>query len=552
MLKAGQLVAGRYLLESEIGEGAMGAVFRAQDQTLKRQVAIKFLFLKSARDPQAIVDQFLREARIAASVQHRNVIHTVDFGTMDETQPFMVMELLNGESLADRMGREPALSQEQLVHLVSLTLRGLAAVHDAGIVHRDLKPQNVFLQRDADAVYPKILDFGISRSVQQRGGDRRSAIATQEGLIVGTPDYMSPEQARGDADIDLRSDLYSMGVILYEGLSGCLPFDAPTVGELIVQLVTKEPPSLREIAPHVPAPLADLVAQAMAKNREQRFADARALRRALLAAAERSLPQTRRVAGSLPPVLPPASLKPKHAPAAAGDGPATWGDFEGLNASQLLDRSRPPATPAAAPAGPQQQRMVAHVASGNPGEPPPLLELEPASHGTAPALRGGASVESRPKGKARKAKPQQLSAEQALDPLYAGSDQLAPDIDYDRVNAATAFSSRKAQASANQDQQRKGQSRARVQVARPKVRYRRSWGHWVLPLMAAALVGYLVLKPALRAAPSGEAAGPSAAGLGSAAARVISDRALGELRAQAKARRASPGSAPPHMRDVVF
>ncbi|HMI93572.1 MAG TPA: serine/threonine-protein kinase, partial [Polyangiales bacterium] len=167
MLSAGQVIAGRYLLESAIGEGAMGAVFRAQDQTLNRPVAIKFLFVKAARDPQLMVDQFLREARIAASVQHRNVIHTVDFGTVDQFQPFMVMELLHGESLADRMARDPALSQDQLVHLISLTLRGLAAVHDVGIVHRDLKPQNVFLQRDADAVYPKILDFGISRSVAQ-------------------------------------------------------------------------------------------------------------------------------------------------------------------------------------------------------------------------------------------------------------------------------------------------------------------------------------------------------------------------------------------------
>src|SRR5690242_13678537 len=130
----------------------MGSVWRAEDQTLKRQVAIKFLFVRAARDPQAMVDQFLREARIAASVQHRNVIHTVDFGTVDQYQPFMVMELLNGESLGDRMQREPALTSEQFVHLVSLTLRGLAAVHDAGIVHRDLKPQNIFLQRDADAV----------------------------------------------------------------------------------------------------------------------------------------------------------------------------------------------------------------------------------------------------------------------------------------------------------------------------------------------------------------------------------------------------------------
>src|SRR5262245_47533117 len=136
MLKPGQVVAGRYQLASPIGEGAMGAVWRAEDQTLRRQVAIKFLYVKAARDPQAMVDQFLREARIAASVQHRNVIQTVDFGTVGDFQPFMVMELLSGESFGDRLARQPRLSSEQVIHIVSLTLRGLSAVHDAGIVHR--------------------------------------------------------------------------------------------------------------------------------------------------------------------------------------------------------------------------------------------------------------------------------------------------------------------------------------------------------------------------------------------------------------------------------
>jgi serine/threonine-protein kinase len=139
-----RLIAGRYELESLIGEGGMASVWRARDLTLERAVAVKLLYARDERDKEALVRQFVREARIAASVQHRNVIHIVDFGTTDEQQPYMVMELLEGESLAQRLQSERRLRMEELVHVASLTLRGLEAVHEAGIVHRDLKPDNIY------------------------------------------------------------------------------------------------------------------------------------------------------------------------------------------------------------------------------------------------------------------------------------------------------------------------------------------------------------------------------------------------------------------------
>src|SRR5262245_44283738 len=151
MLAEGSVINGRYRLTERIGEGGMASVWKAHDETLNRAVAIKLLYLRVQGDPQAGIDQFLREARLAAAVQHRNVIHTVDFGTDAEGTPFIVMELLQGESLAARMAHPPAIPLEELAHLAEMTLRGLAAVHDAGIVHRDLTPQNIFLQRDADA-----------------------------------------------------------------------------------------------------------------------------------------------------------------------------------------------------------------------------------------------------------------------------------------------------------------------------------------------------------------------------------------------------------------
>jgi len=580
VLQAGQVIAGRYLLASPIGEGAMGAVWRAEDQTLKRQVAIKFLFVKAARDPQAMVDQFLREARIAASVQHRNVIQTVDFGTFDQFQPFMVMELLNGESLGDRFARQPALSREQTIHIVSLTLRGLAAVHDAGIVHRDLKPQNIFLQRDSDAVYPKILDFGISRSVESLG-QRPSAIATQEGMIVGTPDYMSPEQARGEGSIDKRSDIYSMGVILYEGLAGRLPFDAATVGDLIVQIVTKEPPRIRAVSPDVPQSLSDMVAQCMSKNREHRFSDARAMRRALLAAAEAALPPGRRPAVSVPPpeiavpeaglfasapaIVRPAPPVARAQQAAAPERGVTWGDFEGLNAPQILD-SKPPAHAAGAvAAGSNPQRIVARLAEQIPSLVPPDEIVAPPRPGEAATAERSASAAAH--GKARKPRKSPpgtpVASEDAFDPLYAGVDQAAPDIDYERVRGGPRKSQTQAQPQAPAPERARGRARSTPRQQRP--RHRPRFWPYVLPVVALVLAYYAWTKPPVGAERSSAhalargAAASHAIGGAESAGRAAVDRAgdaaepdLTPIRGASRGRRANPGRAPAHLRDVVF
>jgi|GEM_PF-1135834 len=324
-MEAGSTIDGRYCLVSLIGEGGMASVWRAEDQNLKRAVAIKLLYLEPQHDPRLAVEQFLREARIAAAVQHRNVIHTMDFGTTAESVPYMVMELLQGETLAERMEREPALRVDEWIKIAEMTLRGLAAVHDAGIVHRDLKPQNIFLQRDADAVYPKILDFGISRS----SGPQKlaSPIATQRGFVIGTPHYMSPEQACGDGEIDHRADLYSVGTILYEGLSGRLPFDAETTGDLLRKIISNEPVALKELCAHKVELIAECVSQAMSRNREERFSDARAFRTALTRAYELTFPSSVSVARSELPMA-PIEL-PKAAP--QNDVRAAWGDFEGLS-----------------------------------------------------------------------------------------------------------------------------------------------------------------------------------------------------------------------------
>jgi serine/threonine protein kinase len=284
----GGRIGDRYQLEELIGEGGMARVWRAKDLTLERRVAVKFLFLREGRQRATMLERFLREAQIAAAIRHPNVVGILDFGTTDEERPFMVMELLEGESLEERLVREPPLTLEELVSIASGALLGLAAVHKAGIVHRDLKPDNIFLVRGDDGLVPKLLDFGVSRDNDPTSG-RRSGPPTGDGFLVGTPEYMSPEQARGLKDVDWRTDIYSVGVVLYEALSGRLPYRADAVGDLIIDIVSGAAPRVCEVRPEVGEPLSEVIARAMAPDRAQRFQSAREMREALAAAADVSL-----------------------------------------------------------------------------------------------------------------------------------------------------------------------------------------------------------------------------------------------------------------------
>lgn len=278
----GDLVARRYELEAVIGEGGMARVWSAHDLTLARRVAVKFLFLREDRDRRTLLDRFLREARIAASVRHPNVVDILDFGTTEEGRPFMVMELLEGMSLADRFDNGPKLDALQLLDIVSKVLSGLAVVHDSGIVHRDIKPDNIFLVSDADGEYPKLLDFGISR-----GLDPKDTRVTNTGAVIGTPLYMSPEQARGMKDVDPRTDLWSVGMILWEGLTGFLPFESEHMGDVLIRIATEDAPSIGDYRDDLPAELVDLIGKVLQRDRDARFTSARAMRDAVLAAADR-------------------------------------------------------------------------------------------------------------------------------------------------------------------------------------------------------------------------------------------------------------------------
>ncbi|MBI2894837.1 MAG: serine/threonine protein kinase [Deltaproteobacteria bacterium] len=279
MVSAGTVLEGKYRLVEPIGQGGMGSVWRAEHVKLALGVAIKFIH---AIDEPVAVARFLREARIAAQVRHRHVVSMTDFGSTPDGAPYLVMELLDGENLSVRMAREPRMPVLPLFELVAGALSGLEAVHAAGIVHRDVKPANVFLVREVDGVVPKIVDFGTSRATAEARAASETITAT--GMLVGTPYYMSEEQARGWKDVDARTDLYSMGVILYEALTGRVPFDADTLHELMRQIVTAKPVPLSKHRPDLPAEVVAVVEKAMARDRKARYQTARELRHALLVA----------------------------------------------------------------------------------------------------------------------------------------------------------------------------------------------------------------------------------------------------------------------------
>ncbi|MBX3272537.1 MAG: serine/threonine protein kinase [Sandaracinaceae bacterium] len=283
MLSPGTIIGDKYRLEAPIGQGGMATVWRAVHTTLDRPVAVKFLEAVGTH-AQQLAARFLREAKLAAGIRHRHVVDIVDFGVTDSGQPFMVMELLEGKSLADRYELGPRVTDWDLIEIVAMTLGGLAAVHDAGILHRDIKPENLFLVEDADGTYPKLIDFGVSKGFQH--GDR----ITRTGAVVGTPEYMSPEQARGLKEIGPASDLWAMGIVLYEGLVGRTPFESENPGDVLIAIATAELPSLADARPDLPPALVEVVHRTLAKRPEDRFADARAMREALHAVMQSDLP----------------------------------------------------------------------------------------------------------------------------------------------------------------------------------------------------------------------------------------------------------------------
>ncbi|MCB9661641.1 MAG: serine/threonine protein kinase [Sandaracinaceae bacterium] len=382
--RSGERIRGKYQLDSRIAVGGMGEVYRATNTLVGREVAIKIL-LPSLAQSENVRARFLREAQMAHFVRHAHVVEILDIDEDERGFPFIVQELLEGEDLGayiDRSGGR--LSLEVTLAVMVPVAEALGAAHAKGLVHRDLKPENIFLSGNRDVLIPKILDFGISK-VTKAG----EVAGEAEGrLIVGSPTYMSPEQIRAPAEVDQRTDVWAVGVILYECLAGRRPFDAASVADLFVQICRDDPPPIDDYVHDLPRALRDLIMGCLNRRADRRPQDGAVLARALHRVSSRlsgvlSVPGT---ISSRPPVPVVVGGRRSERPLPSKAMEPTAPDLSEYGAFQVPDELRLDFGELGAHDNPESiANAVAQVAASRPSNP-----------GAFPAAGGVGHVPTRP------------------------------------------------------------------------------------------------------------------------------------------------------------
>ncbi len=387
----------------------MGAVWVAQNRDLGLTVAIKFLHASFA-EQELSRKRFEREARLLARIDSPHVVKVFDCG-MHEQAPFLVMELLKGEDLNVLLKRERRLSPQRVSRLVHQVAKGLKKAHEAGVIHRDLKPANIFLQEDDDGAVAKVLDFGIARSSSGEQGDT----LTESGSTLGSPHYMSPEQARGLPDIDLRTDTWSLGVVAYRALTGRLPFQGQAMGDIVLSVCTAPIPQVAELAPELGPGWDAFFARALARAPEDRFQSARELAAAfsqiagdppMKIADEASFPSTDQPRAVEPePTTRIATSSDARAPQARPTGRRAWwlavpalAAAGAVVAIGLGSRSEP------APAGGERSTLAVSASASAPASAAPT-SAPPIAVAPAESSAGRATSSAAPSASARPPRP---------------------------------------------------------------------------------------------------------------------------------------------------
>jgi len=374
LANVGDVLAGKYRVERILGIGGMGMVVSATHLDLDQHVAIKFM-LPAAMESAEAKQRFMREARAAGRLTSEHVCRVSDVGQFETGQPYIVMEFLQGQDLGTLLKRKGPLPIQQAVDYLLQAAEGMAEAHAHGIVHRDLKPDNLFLAARVDGSYViKVLDFGISKA-------HVTGIATKTGDIMGSPAYMAPEQMQSTRDVDERADIWSLGVILYQLISGRMPFIADTLPALCLSVIHDAPPSLASIRQDLPSGLAEVVMRCLAKDKNQRFATVLDLAKALSPfASEESVGAVTRIRSMLQrkrqPTAPPLMMLPSEfSDVVAPTLMTTSGSLE-VTAPPLATGSNPP-------------RDLVTTVSSSAGESMSLIEQRKLPMGLIGAIAGG-------------------------------------------------------------------------------------------------------------------------------------------------------------------
>jgi serine/threonine-protein kinase len=411
-----------FVIRSRLGEGGMGTVYLAEHPMFNRRVAVKILKRHFSEDA-VLVERFRNEARAANAIEHPNIVEMLDMGTLDDGLPYLVMELLEGEPLSKRIGRG-RLPLHEALEIASQTASAVGAAHEKAIVHRDLKPDNLFLVEGRGKLQVKVLDFGIAKLKTEISGGQ---LNTKDGVLMGTPPYMSPEQCVGLMDrVDHRTDIYTLGIILYEMLTGAPPFQSTGYGPVIAMHLNEPPRPPSQLNPAIPAQVEAIILKALAKKPDERFATMEEMQAALASAATQApveLPRTEVLPIAPPPIGADPPARTQLLP--PSDGPQTTltghtGTLEGEAERKKRTRRAIAVGGGAAlfvivaalfklilSGGTEPRRVAAAdaaplVAARAPADPAPAVTAPATVDAGAPDVRGG--VDARRKGTHRRGK----------------------------------------------------------------------------------------------------------------------------------------------------